>query len=379
MVNTESELKKMKVAELKDIIRDLKKTHKDLTLAGNKAELIAKIKKVQKRKTPSSPPTAVAASSPPRATKAKKATKATKATKAKRVSVVDDCSIAKKKSCGRKKIADLQALAARCGVESTTGLTRKQICDAIAGQLGDTRLPEPAPSLPPSPPTVLSPPSPMVDKTTEPSSTGGAASLNREEALKKKLADIKQMLADKNIHPPYPRAKKDVVDEYLLGESCSPPDNMCSQGRVCEVRADKEHPNAPGVCVSEAFSKAKKWSEMTVGGKKIIGSAAAIATLKQKIQDAKNKTVEVTLPAAVNETILEEVVEDDVGPSSKQVIHKDDDLNAHLKNIRIEEDDEVIPNITEIKKKVLQCLGITAPADIGSGGFLEEEIQEEVM
>jgi len=57
MSHTKKQLEKLRVAELKQIIKDYKKADKDsgLTLSGNKGELIVKILKYQKKLKPKKP------------------------------------------------------------------------------------------------------------------------------------------------------------------------------------------------------------------------------------------------------------------------------------------------------------------------------------
>ena len=248
-------------------------------------------------------------------------------------------------------LKDIRAVATACGLEihNPEGKlrNRKNMCDALDEHFGMEEEEE-EPTVPEEEePTVPEEEEPTVPEEEEPISDEEKAAY----LMTFKIDELKDLLRRKGIFPPsgVGVTKKELINDYIMGEFCYPERGLMCSGKdksgkekVCDVRDVRETggvglPNGRGICISE--KRAAGLTSFIYKGKKIVGSAAAIAALREKLEPKPTppKPAAAPKPAAPPPEISEEDIADVLD--------------------EIKETPEA-GDIQEVRQHVFRCLGL---------------------
>ena len=241
------ELKKMKITGLKKIAKELDIPGRSQYRSATKNRLVEKIYNQQKQKR-------------------KRKEKNGKFTRA---------------ELEEKKVSELKKLAKKEGVKKYYTLKKSQLVTALLGQKVEVEIPpKPKVKRRPSRRKVRIPPSPVGKET-------------RTQFLKLTKKKLLGKLKDNGIVGVSGKNKDELV-EYLLATRCYPDRNvLCEGDLICDV--DKN------ICMSrdklgkqqqERIAEKNKLYTLKIGGKTIVGSKAAIKTLRYRIAEEEVKVPE---------------------------------------------------------------------------------------
>jgi hypothetical protein len=205
-----------------------------------------------------------------------------------------DCNIPQKtcETSSKYKKNDILDLAKRCGVTDFSG-TRKDLCARIAAKMAAGVVPEPPEPEPPVPeppvpepeppvpePPVPEPPAPEPPVVpVGPDCYGGKT---YEELIEMKVDELRVLMDQAKILKNRPTNKKDMA-AYLCAVQqngrCDPENNVnCDGDLVCDVQAK--------VCLDRELAAKRNQQIVQINGKTIVGTPAAIAQLRKKLEAA---------------------------------------------------------------------------------------------
>ena len=254
----------------------------------------------------------------------------------------------------RKKVAELKKLAKQEGIKKYYKLKKSQLVTALLGEKIEIEIPTRKRRKPtrrrvkrrPSRRRVRVPPSP-VEK--------GA----RAQFLKLTKKQLLSKLKDTGITGVSGKNKSELV-EYLLAARCYPDRNvLCEDDLICDV--DKN------ICMSQdrlgkqqqqRIAGKSKIYTLQIQGKTIVGSKAAIKTLRDKISEEEVKVPEEEVPFEEEEVPFEE--DDERG------------RQAYLDFLKEREEEEEV-------KVPEEEVGIVEPVDILAKLRGEEPVSEEEL
>jgi hypothetical protein len=217
------------------------------------------------------------------------------------VGVELDCNIPQKTcetSTKKYKKPDILALAKKCGVTNLEG-TRKDLCVRIAAKMAGMVQPEPVPVVVPEPvpvvvpepvpvvvpepvPVVVPEPVPVVvpEPAPVPVGPGCYGGKTYEELIKLKVDELRELMNKADIMKNRPTNKQDMA-AYLCAVQqngrCDPEKGVdCDGDLVCDAQAK--------VCLDRELAAKRKQEIVQINGKTIVGTPAAIAQLRKKLE-----------------------------------------------------------------------------------------------
>ena len=189
-----------------------------------------------------------------------------------------DCNMPQKtcETSSKYKKNDILDLAKRCGVTDLGG-TRKDLCARIAARMAAGVVPEP-----PEPvPVVVPEPEPVVvvPVPVGPDCYGGKT---YEELIKLKVDELRELMNKADIMKNRPTNKQDMA-AYLCAVQqngrCDPEKGVnCDGDLVCDAQAK--------VCLDRELAGRRNQEIVQINGKTIVGTPAAIAQLRKKLEAA---------------------------------------------------------------------------------------------
>ena len=186
---------------------------------------------------------------------------------------------------------------------------------------------------------------------------------SKEELLKKKLQELKELLKQSGIKEGKPKNKDDIVD-YLCGitknvKKCNMKESQyCDDDYMCHVDQNQE-----GTCIKKNTKHNLKTIE--VHGKKIIGTQTAIDKLKKYLQNQKQPTPPkppkqpTPTPTPPKPPKQPTQPKQPKQPTPKKPKEGDEILPVEelLKQIQVKEPQD-LNKLEEVQKEVLKCLGL---------------------
>lgn len=197
-----------------------------------------------------------------------------------------DCNMPQKtcETSSKYKKNDILDLAKRCGVTDLGG-TRKDLCARIAARMAAGVVPEPPEPVvvvpEPEPVVVVPEPEPVVvvPEPVGPDCYGGKT---YEELIKLKVDELRELMNKADIMKNRPTNKQDMA-AYLCAVQqngrCDPEKGVnCDGDLVCDAQAK--------VCLDRELAGRRNQEIVQINGKTIVGTPAAIAQLRKKLEAA---------------------------------------------------------------------------------------------
>jgi len=272
---SQSELKSLGITELKKIAKALGIKGISKLRSGDKDELVKQIYDIQKGGKPREARSRSRSGSPKKAGKSRSRSREHKKQEQEDLA----CGMENKKCLAAKyKKDDILILAKKCGIDTKIGnkaKTRAQLCAEISAHIRQRD--EQAGFAEEKP-----------QQQTDKLCPGGVVTSN---LANKTVVEIKDLLKQSNIVSGIPKKKSDLISYLCAVENnkrCEPKNNVdCDGGYTCDTS------NTPGICISDKFAGDRiagdNIEEFIFNGRKIIGTKKAINDLKN--YSAKNGPV----------------------------------------------------------------------------------------
>ena len=263
------------------------------------------------------------------------------------------CDIPQKtcETSSKYKKNDIMDLAKRCGVTNLSG-TRKELCARIAAKMVAGVVPEPAPEPAPEP----------VPLPVGPGCYGGKT---YQELIEMKVDELRKLMNKAEIMENRPSKKQDMA-AYLCAVQqngrCDPEKGVdCDGDLVCDAQAK--------VCLGRDIAARRNQEIVQINGKTIVGTPAAIAQLRKKLEavPAPQPVVDGDEPQTPEKPPTPD--EPPPGPVVPPVpvpiekpVHGAEvvDIEEVLRRIQAGGDVGDISALGETQKAVFKCLGLIA-------------------